>query len=113
MPASHVRPTISLSVRNFSSRSQPATSLRTDKGNEEWTTGLAAAGSIAERRPWHPWFTEAVPNMPAGYATTYNVTGAPHDFSFVTIRLAGHMVPTFQPAAAFSFFSRYMAKQPF
>ena len=51
--------------------------------------------------------------MPAGYATTYNVTGAPHDFSFVTIRLAGHMVPTFQPAAAFSFFSRYMAKQPF
>ena len=90
-----------------------AISLRTDKGNEEWTTGLAAAGSIAERRPWHPWFTEAVPNMPAGYATTYNVTGAPHDFSFVTIRLAGHMVPTFQPAAAFSFFSRYMAKQPF
>ena len=34
-----------------------------------------------------------VPGMPAGYATTYTVPAAPHlDFSFVTIRLAGHMV---------------------
>ena len=29
---------------------------------------------------------------PSGYATTYTVAGAAHDFSFVTIRLAGHMV---------------------
>ena len=49
----------------------------------------------------------------AGYATTYNVTGAPYDFSFVTVRLAGHMVPTFQPASAYTFFSRFMAKTPF
>lgn len=52
-------------------------------------------------------------NLQAGYATTYNVTGAPYDFSFVTVRLAGHMVPTFQPASAYTFFSRFMAKTPF
>ena len=29
---------------------------------------------------------------PAGYVTTYDVSGGANDFSFVTIRLAGHMV---------------------
>ena len=35
------------------------------------------------------------------------------DFSFVTIRLAGHMVPTFQPAASLAFFERFLAKTPY
>jgi len=83
------------------------------KGNEEWTTSLETKGIVTEKKPWHPWFTDEVQNMPAGYATTYNVTGAPYDFSFVTVRLAGHMVPTFQPASAYTFFSRFMAKTPF
>ena len=52
--------------------------------------------------------------MPAGYLTTYNVTGAPgNDFSFLTIRLAGHMVPTFQPASSLYFFSHFLAGKPF
>ena len=51
---------------------------------------------------------------PAGYVTSYSVAGAPSlDFSFVTIRVAGHMVPTFQPAAALSFFQRFVDAQPF
>jgi len=83
------------------------------KGNEEWTTSMETAGHVKELKAWHPWFTEQWPGMPAGYATTYNVTGAPYDFSFVTIRLAGHMVPTFQPAASFSFFSRFLQGTPF
>ena len=50
---------------------------------------------------------------PAGYVTTYTVAGAPSvDFSFVTIRLAGHMVPTFQPAASLAFFTRFLAAEP-
>ena len=45
--------------------------------------------------------------------TTYTVAGAPSvDFSFVTIRLAGHMVPTFQPAASLAFFTRFLAAEP-
>eukprot|EP01044_Picomonas_judraskeda_P017637 COSAG03_NODE_3353_length_2063_cov_2.040224_1_plen_67_part_00 len=50
----------------------------------------------------------------SGYVTTYNVTGAPtKDFSFLTIRLAGHMVPTFQPASSLAFFQRFLAAEPF
>ena len=30
----------------------------------------------------------------------------------VTIRLAGHMVPTFQPAASLAFFTRFLAAEP-
>ena len=30
------------------------------KGNEEWTTGLAAQGVISEHKAWHPWFTPEV-----------------------------------------------------
>ena len=35
-------------------------------GNEEWIDGLVAAGDLVEHAPWRPWFTEAVPSMPAG-----------------------------------------------
>lgn len=34
------------------------------------------------------------------------------DFSFATIRLAGHMVPTFQPAPALAFFERFLGAKP-
>ena len=80
-------------------------------GNEEWTTGLAAAGHVSETAAWHPWYaTNATGRVPAGYATRYAVTGAPdRDFHFITIRLAGHMVPTFRPGAALAFFERWLA----
>lgn len=84
------------------------------KGNEEWTTGLAEQGILKENKPWHPWYVEGAPaHIPAGYATTYTVPGTSFDFSFVTIRLAGHMVPTFQPQASLSFFERFLAGTPF
>ena len=41
-----------------------------------------------------PWYNDIWPGMPAGYVTTYNVTGVSHNFHFLTIRLAGHMVCT-------------------
>jgi hypothetical protein len=34
------------------------------------------------------------------------------DFSFATIRLAGHMVPTFQPAPSLAFFERFLGAKP-
>ena len=52
-------------------------------------------------------------DMPAGYVTKYSVAGADTEFHFLTIRLAGHMVPTFQPAASLSFFTRFLADKPF
>ena len=46
----------------------------------------------------------------AGYATNYEVPGAKDlDFSFVTIRLSGHMVPNFTPEPALALFERFLA----
>jgi carboxypeptidase C (cathepsin A) len=81
------------------------------KGNEEWTTRLADEGVLAEKAAWHPWMVDG-DSIPAGYATTYTVSNATADvgeFAFLTIRLAGHMVPAFQPRAAASFFETWLA----
>mmetsp|Transcript_146308 Transcript_146308/g.207484 ORF Transcript_146308/g.207484 Transcript_146308/m.207484 type:complete len:490 (+) Transcript_146308:42-1511(+) len=85
------------------------------KGNEEWTEGLAAQGIVTQNKAWHPWFAQGQSGVPAGYATSYNVpySSGPSDFTFITIRLAGHMVPQFQPAAALSFFKQFMSERPF
>jgi len=84
------------------------------KGNMEWIQDLVDAGHLSESEAWRPWFNTAWPGMPAGYVTAYNVTSAPSkDFHFLTIRLAGHMVPTFQPQSSIAFFSRFLAGKPF
>ena len=85
------------------------------KGNEEWITGLESQGLLVESEAWRPWYVGTGENkgIPAGYATNYTVAGSSNDFSFVTIRLAGHMVPTFQPAASLAFFTRFIAGQPY
>eukprot|EP01065_Artemidia_motanka_P001366 TRINITY_DN10621_c0_g3_i3.p1 TRINITY_DN10621_c0_g3~~TRINITY_DN10621_c0_g3_i3.p1 ORF type:complete len:502 (+),score=160.20 TRINITY_DN10621_c0_g3_i3:68-1507(+) len=80
-------------------------------GNEEWTTGLAAKGVVTETKGWHPWY--ATESVPAGYATTYKVTKTGTDFTFITIRLAGHMVPTFRPKASLEFFTRFLEGKAF
>ena len=87
------------------------------KGNEEWITSLVTAGVLKEKKAWTPWYTKEWPHMPAGYATTYDVQptedssdkSSMPDFAFVTIRLAGHMVPTFQPAASLEFLTRFLS----
>jgi len=82
------------------------------KGNVEWITDLEATGLYHEQKPWSPWYADGVKYMPAGYVTTYNVTGSQLDFSFATVRLAGHMVPTFMPNPALSLFSRFLSGEP-
>ena len=81
------------------------------KGNEEWISGLEAAGDLKEKESWRPWFISKGSRAPSGYVTTFTPNG-PYDFSFVTIRLAGHMVPTFQPQASSAFFQRFLAGAP-
>ena len=89
------------------------------KGNEELVTNLETAGSLVEKAPWQPWYAEkGSQKAPAGYVTTYSVPGKTFpskgpDASFLTIRLAGHMVPTFQPEAALAFISRYFRGEGF
>jgi hypothetical protein len=87
-------------------------------GNVQWISELEKNGDLTEKAGWRPWFTASkggnARGAPAGYVTTYNVPSQPAlDFSFLTIRLAGHMVPTFQPAASLAFFERFLAAEPF
>ena len=44
--------------------------------------------------------------------TRFRVPSGAQDFSFATIRLAGHMVPTFQPAPSLAFFERFLGAKP-
>jgi len=83
-------------------------------GNEEWIASLETSGVLAEKDAWRPWYLKVgAGKPPAGYVTTYTVAGASDkDFSFATIRLAGHMVPTFQPAPALAFFERFLGAKP-
>ena len=84
------------------------------KGNEEWIDALEKTGTIAEKEAWRPWYTAKDSRAPSGYVTSYTVPSAPKlDFSFVTIRLAGHMVPTFQPAASLAFYQRFVDGEAF
>eukprot|EP01065_Artemidia_motanka_P001370 TRINITY_DN10621_c0_g4_i2.p2 TRINITY_DN10621_c0_g4~~TRINITY_DN10621_c0_g4_i2.p2 ORF type:complete len:478 (+),score=125.62 TRINITY_DN10621_c0_g4_i2:1124-2557(+) len=76
-------------------------------GNEEWTSQLSVDGVLVENRAWHPWYGGT--STPAGYATTYNVTGASTDFTFATLRLGGHMVATYRPAASMSLIDRFIS----
>ena len=85
-------------------------------GNEEWTTDLEEKGILTEKSAWHPWYknpSSSLGQIPQGYATSYSVVGSDKDFTFITIRLAGHMVPAFRNDASFAFFSRFLDGTPF
>ena len=72
--------------------------------NEEWTSFLAQQQKYEETIPWRPW-----PNgqLPSGYLTSYRAS--PHtNFSFVTVKGAGHMVPTYKPQVAYDFLQRFV-----
>ncbi|KAI3922163.1 hypothetical protein MKX01_005852 [Papaver californicum] len=48
---------------------------------------------------WHPWYTQ---KQVGGYAGEYE------NLTFVTIRGAGHFVPSYQPARALTFFKSFL-----
>jgi len=69
--------------------------------NEMWTSGLG----YPIKDDWRPWvFNDQV----AGYVTVYDQ----NDFTFATIKGAGHMVPQFKPPQALAMFQRFLANQP-
>ena len=61
---------------------------------------------LTEARLWRPWVAG---EMVVGYVTQY----AENNFTFATMRDAGHMVPRYKPKAAFEMFSNFFHKQPF
>ena len=66
--------------------------------NEWWTSSMG----YAEVDSWAPWFVDgAHGSYIGGYRTNYA-----HNFTFTTVRGAGHMVPATRPEAALSLFQR-------
>ena len=76
-------------------------------GTEEWTRGLGYNESAA----WHPWYVGAEgASSGAGYAVEYDV---PTEFTFLTVKGSGHMVPQYRPVPALAMFERFITDQPF
>ena len=71
-------------------------------GTQKWIRSLA----LPETTPWHPW---AAPGTAAitGYATAYEP-----DFTFASIRDAGHMSPRYKPRELFYMIDAWLRKEP-
>eukprot|EP01138_Halocafeteria_seosinensis_P001884 gb/GECG01001930.1/.p1 GENE.gb/GECG01001930.1/~~gb/GECG01001930.1/.p1 ORF type:complete len:189 (+),score=15.67 gb/GECG01001930.1/:1-567(+) len=69
--------------------------------NEEWTSNM----NIPMKSKWRPWY---VNQQVAGYVTEYE-----QEFTFLTVKGAGHMVPEFRPEQGYAMAQRFVANQPF
>jgi len=70
---------------------------------EAWTRGLG----YPEKASWRPWLYK---NATAGYVVQYNVST---EFTFLTVKGAGHMVPAYQSPAALLMFINYLKQNPY
>jgi len=70
--------------------------------NQDWTSSLG----LPVKAPWHAWTLD---NQVAGYATVYDL----NNFTFVSVKGAGHMVPEYKPKQALELFHRFINNQPF
>jgi len=68
---------------------------------QNWTTHVG----LEETSSWRPWTLDSCLRM-GGYVTSYE-----GDFSFATIRGAGHMVPTYKPEAMYELFSSWLGNE--
>eukprot|EP00039_Didymoeca_costata_P028038 m.19801 g.19801 ORF g.19801 m.19801 type:complete len:487 (-) comp6676_c0_seq2:269-1729(-) len=81
-------------------------------GTEEWTKGLGFK-KLEEWRAWQAGTNQnASVRINAGYVTTYEAKPN-HNFTFLTVKGAGHMVPEFKPVAALQFLERFFKNEPF
>merc|ERR1712127_934294 len=87
-------------------------------GTMRWVADVAANvnGSGAGGEPyrmigddWNSWTADE--NV-AGYFTAWDVPNSPHNFTFATVKGAGHMVPETQPRAALALFYRFLHGLP-
>ena len=59
-------------------------------------------------QPWAPWTAPDDSDEPAvlGYSTHYEL-----NFTYATVKGAGHMVPTFRPRAALLMVDRFLKRR--
>ena len=71
-------------------------------GTQKWIRSLA----LPETTPWHPWTAPGTAAI-TGYATAYEP-----DFTFASIRDAGHMSPRYKPRELFYMIDAWLRKGP-
>ena len=76
-------------------------------GSYNWTRHLAHTTHTTETQSWRPWYVNADGRQwTAGFATRWGA-----NFTYVTIKHAGHMVPAFEPEAAIAFYTAFLKHQ--
>ena len=75
----------------------------TSFATQNWTSHLG----FDEIAHWRPWTTDGCQQM-GGYVERYE-----GNFDFLTIRGAGHMVPTYKPAASFAFLKAWLQDEEY
>jgi len=69
-------------------------------GSYNWTRNLG----ITETLTWQPWMVNSGGNSwTGGFVTQWG-----KNFSYITIKHAGHMVPQFEPEAALTFYTAFL-----
>lgn len=77
----------------------------TSFATQNWTSHLGFTPT--ESGKWRPWTVDGCQRM-GGYVERYE-----GGFDFLTIRGAGHMVPTYKPAASFAFLRAWLADEDY
>ncbi|XP_035423071.1 lysosomal protective protein isoform X2 [Cygnus atratus] len=72
---------------------------------DEWFVDSLCQKVQVSRRPW--LYTEGGENQIGGFVKEFT------NIAFLTVKGAGHMVPTDQPLAAFTVFSRFIKNEPY
>jgi carboxypeptidase C (cathepsin A) len=75
----------------------------TSFATQNWTSHLG----FDEISHWRPWTIDGCQQM-GGYVERYE-----GNFDFLTIRGAGHMVPTYKPAASFAFLKAWLQDEEY
>ena len=76
-------------------------------GSYNWTSHVAAEQKIEESQAWRPWYVNADGRQwTAGFVTKWGA-----NFTYVTIKHAGHMVPAFEPEAAITFYKAFLKNE--
>jgi carboxypeptidase C (cathepsin A) len=78
-------------------------------GTLNWIEKLRTSKGLSVVRPWSPWSYPGLFNdkQVGGFVEVLD-----NDFTFVSIRGAGHMVPQFYPQPAYVFMSNWIAGNP-
>eukprot|EP00529_Nitzschia_sp_RCC80_P013191 CAMPEP_0113484406 /NCGR_PEP_ID=MMETSP0014_2-20120614/23945_1 /TAXON_ID=2857 /ORGANISM="Nitzschia sp." /LENGTH=591 /DNA_ID=CAMNT_0000378007 /DNA_START=8 /DNA_END=1784 /DNA_ORIENTATION=+ /assembly_acc=CAM_ASM_000159 len=75
----------------------------TSFATQNWTSHLG----FTEKQHWRPWTIDECQRM-GGYVTRYE-----NNFDFLTIRGAGHMVPTYKPEASYVFMKAWINNEDY